>query len=158
MGLRGPQPKPSKIRELEGITKPCKMPEHEPKPKLATSTDCPVSLNPAQKLVWDSLAPELMRIGTLSLTDIPAFLRYIDLSIEYHEMQRQIDGKNYILVIRHEDGKPKNAKVMPQIQIRNEAMAHMLRLEQHFGMTPASRTRIMSILGGEDPLNDDPFA
>ncbi|RTL04026.1 phage terminase small subunit P27 family [Candidatus Dependentiae bacterium] len=158
MGLRGPQPKPSKLRELEGITKPCKMPVDEPKPKLATSADCPVALNPAQKLVWDSLAPELMRIGTLSLTDIPAFLRYIDLSIEYHEMQRQIDGKNYVLVIRNEDGKPKYATVMPQITIRNQAMANMLRLEQHFGMTPASRTRIMSILGGEDPLNDDPFA
>lgn len=158
MGNRGPAPKPSAIRVLEGITKPSKMPVAEPKPKIASNSDCPINLTPAQKLIWDSLAPELIRIGTLALTDIPAFIRYIDLSLEYHEMQRQIAGKNYILVIRNDEGVPKYASVMPQISIRNQALQNMLRLEQQFGMTPASRTRIMSILGGEDPNNDDPFA
>lgn len=158
MGQRGPAPKPTALRVFEGITKPSQMPKFEPKPKLASETDCPKVLTEKQKIWWDSLAPELIRIGTLSLTDIPAFMRYIDLCIEYEEMTKQIAEKNYILIIRNEDGTPKYATAMPQVNIKNQALSLLLKLEQQFGLTPASRTRIMTILGGGKGEEIDPFA
>lgn len=155
---QGRRPKPTALKLLEGTARRDRINEREPKPVLAKHTDCPVNLNEKQKLVWDSLAPELMRIGTLTLTDIPAFLRYVDMTIEYQEMQKQIDNKNYFHLIRDRLNRVKSIKVMPQVKIRNLALNELLRLESHFGMTPASRSRIITILGGEDAQKaGDPF-
>lgn len=147
MGTRGPQPKPRAIRELEGITKPSHYNQSEPLPKVST-IEPPIELTPQQRLIWDALAPELIRIGTLTIIDFPAFLRYINYSIEYNEMQRQIDNKNYIMIYRDEKGKARHVQILPQVTLRDRAAKHLLQLESHFGMTPASRTRVSAILGG----------
>lgn len=157
MGLRGKPPKPRAIRELEGISKPYQMNPAEPRPRLC-GVEPPVPLTPQQRLVWDALAPEMVRIGTLTLIDIPAFIRYIDLTLEYNEMQRQIAGRNYFFILRHEDGTPKYISVLPQVTIRDRAMVNLLKLEAQFGMTPSSRTRVIAILnGGEEADPSDPL-
>lgn len=155
---QGRRPKPTALKLLEGTYRQDRANFAEPKPTLARMIDCPVNLNEKQKLVWDSLAPELIRIGTLTLTDIPAFMRYIDMTLEYNEMQKQIDGKNYFHVVRDENNRVTTVKILPQIRLRNHALNELLRLESHFGMTPASRSRIITILGGEDAKKaGDPF-
>jgi P27 family predicted phage terminase small subunit len=156
MGLRGRAPKPRAIRELEGISKPYQLNQNEPRPRVC-SLEPPVPLNPNQRLVWDALAPEMVRIGTLTLVDVPAFLRYIDLTLEYNEMQRQIAGQNYFFIIRGEDGKAKYISTLPAVTIRNQALANLLKLEAQFGMTPSSRTRVTSALNGEEANTDDPL-
>lgn len=156
MGLRGPAAKPRAIRQLEGISRPSRLNPSEPEPKIS-SPEPPVPLDAKQRLVWDTLAPEMIRIGTLTLVDIPAFLRYIDLTIEHQEMQRQIDGRNYFFVIRNEDGTPKFITVAPQVTIRDRAAAALLKLEAQFGMTPSSRTRVQAALNGGGLNRDDPL-
>lgn len=155
---QGRRPKPTALKLLEGTARADRTNFREPKPVLARMADCPVNLTAEQKLIWDSLAPELIRIGTLTLTDIPAFMRYIDMSLEYNEMCKQIAGKNYFHVVRDRRDRIKAVKVMPQIRLRNNALNELLRLESHFGMTPASRSKIITILGGEDAKKaGDPF-
>lgn len=130
------------------------MNQNEPKPRVC-GLEPPIPLTPQQRLIWDSLAPEMIRIGTLTLLDIPAFVRYIDLTLEYNEMQRQIAGRNYFFIIRNEDGTPKYISTLPQVTIRNQALANLLKLEAQFGMTPSSRTRITAApSGGEENAND----
>lgn len=156
MGLRGKPPKPTAIRKLEGISKPYQLNRNEPQPR-PVGVEPPVPLTPQQRLIWDALVPEMTRIGTLTLVDIPAFLRYIDLTIEYNEMKRQIDGRNYFFIIRNEDGTAKYISTLPQVTIRDRALANLLKLEAHFGMTPSSRTRVQAALSGEGRDDDDPL-
>src|SRR5665213_2409034 len=68
MGARGPRPKPTALRVLEGNKGRRPMPQHEPAPP-AGMPSCPDFLNAYARGEWSRVAETLYSIGTLSQID-----------------------------------------------------------------------------------------
>lgn len=161
MGFRGPAPKPSVVRELEGNPSGRPLNAYEPRPNLISSIEPPEHLSQEGKNVWKALSQELIRIGLLSTIDIEAFSRYINYLLEYRDCQKAIDGK-YIITYKNPDGSPKYFQQNPYISLRNAAASNMLKLEREFGMTPAARVRMIALVNGNEGgngggSNSDPY-
>ena len=150
--MRGRLPKPLAIRKFENITKPSEMPKDVPFSRPLQMYEYPVELSVAQKLVWDSIAPELIRIKVLALADVPAFIRYINLSIEYKKAEQKIEEHGLVVATRT------TVKVSPYVQLRNSLAMQLLKYEEQFGMTPCSRNRVKGVPTGEEGDDGDLLA
>lgn len=157
MGLRGPPPKPTAIRRLEGNPSNRPLNEFEPMPQVLRKVDPPDNLPPGGELIWNALAPELIRLGLLTEIDLHAFTRYVRFLTEYYDAEKKIDGK-LVIAIRYPDSdKVKYFQQNPYISIRNNAAAQLNRLEQQFGLTPSARARMIGLLQGGGGTPDDPY-
>lgn len=142
MAPRGPKPKPSALKLIEGgkIDKD----GNEPLPVLALP-DPPSHLDDVAVAHWQEKAPELYRLGLLSDIDQGAlacmcmawstFVR----SAEMLKRMRTEDGRFDSLVIQ-----TKNLNIIqnPIIGTMNKAMADYVKYAAEFGMTPSARSRI----------------
>lgn len=148
MGIRGPQPKPTEIRLLEGNPSGRKINYQEPKPQRITEVEAPSHFTEAAVRVWKSLTDELARLNLLTVLDLEAVARYVDYLMEYRRARDEIKG---VLVIPYFEADGKTLRYMqqnPYIAIKNTAADKLLRLEQQFGMSPAARARIIAIADG----------
>ena len=111
--MRGPKPKPTRLKILAGNPGKRALPKLEPKPRgLAV---CPGWLNPVAVMVWEELAPGLKEVGLLTSADAEQFGVLCTLIAEYRG----------------------NTKGMPA-----NKLSLMKNLFAEFGMGPSARTRI----------------
>ena len=174
MGERGPQPKPTALRILEGNPSKRSLNKFEPKPNPVCSTPPPAYFSEYSKGCWNRAVEILGRIGVLTEADLPLLERYCDFLNDFRrarEFLSTVEGLWYPMyerdlngeICKTKDGKPiiKEMKVFPQLAQKLRVSEHLLRIEQHFGMTPAARSRIRLAPGtdpGATPPDDDPFA
>lgn len=144
MGLRGPAPRPSKLNELRGNPgKRAKRREPEPSP---ASTACPAWLEAEAKEEWNRVAPELGRLGLLTVVDLPAFAGYCQSYRRWREAERVVTdtikaGGMAMAVSQGLEG------------MARERLRLMKALAAEFGFTPASRSRVTAV----PPKEEDPF-
>lgn len=158
MGRRGPAPKPTALRLLEGNPSGRPVNQNEPKPQQVTSFEPPQDLPEEGKAVWKALSQELARIGLLTVVDLEAFYRYVKYLLEYREADKKIAGM-LVMPIRNPNGSIKYLMQNPYLSIRNQAADRLARLEQQFGMTPSARARMIGLVSGTyNPKDDeDPY-
>lgn len=157
MGLRGPPPKPTALRLLEGNPGKVKLNPNEPQPRRLTTVDPPADLGEEGKLVFNALSRELINCGLLSAVDLEPFARYVRLLVEYREADKQINGK-FVIPMRDKNGQFAYFIPNPWVAVRDRAMDRLLRLEREFGMTPASRVRMVALLNTSNPTAmSDPY-
>ena len=158
MGIRGPKPKPTALRLLEGNPSGRPINEREPKPKVLAKIDPPPYLSEAGKRVWADLSQVLIRVGLLTEADINPFARYIDYLLEYTEAMESIRNKPKVIPHRDQKGNVKYVTYNPYLAIRNKAHTFMCQLEAKLGLSPADRARMIGLAsgnGGEG--NEDPY-
>lgn len=141
MGKRGPAPKPTRLKVLEGTFRADRAPEAEVHYSEGVPS-CPAHLGPAAKEEWKRIIPELSKVpGLLQLVDRAVVAGYCsNFALWAHaEDKMREDG----LVVEYET---KGGAVMSQqtawVGIRNQALAQMLQYAQQLGFSPASRTRV----------------
>lgn len=149
MRKRGPAPKPTAVRLLEGNPGRLKINENEPKPRSYETYEPPSDLSEDGVIIWKHLSKELGRMGLLTIIDLEPFHRYVKLLCEYREVDRLIQGK-YMLPVRREDGSIKFMMQNPMLSIRNKMVAELNRAEQQFGMTPSARARMIGLIKGDN--------
>lgn len=160
MGLRGPPPKPTAIRVLEGNPSRRPLPTNEPKPTRLTRIDPPDDLPEEGKKVFSALSQELINCGVMTAVDVEAFLRYVKLLLEYRKADSEIGGK-FVFPVKDSKGQFSYFIPNPWVAVRDRALDRLLRLEREFGMTPASRVRMVALLTSDkperviDPYDDD---
>lgn len=165
MGLRGQQPKPTALRLLEGNPSQHALPENEPKPRTIEDADPPEWLSTEAKTYWRRLLPMLGAAGLVTEVDLLVLERYCDCLADWRSARDFLVERGSMFYPIY-DGPPdpatgvrpiKYLQEYPHVAKKLKMSEHLLRIEQHFGMTPAARTRI--ILGGADPeAPEDPFA
>lgn len=111
--MRGPPPKPTKLKQLAGNPGRRPLNAHEPQP--SGTAQRPDWLPLGARLVWDQYAPLLTRVGLLTAADADTFGRWCSLASEFRSAPAD----------------------MPASKI-----ARMDALEQRFGLDPSSRSRI----------------
>ena len=160
MGLRGPPPKPTALRLLEGNPARRPLNQNEPQPRKLSQVEPPADLSDEGKAVFRALSKELICCGLMTAVDVEPFYRYVKLLLEYRHADREVGGK-YVIPFKDKEGRLAYFLPNPWLSIRDKAMDRLLRLEKEFGMTPSSRVRMIAIMTNPDshevtdPYDDD---
>jgi P27 family predicted phage terminase small subunit len=94
---------------------------------------------------WHRVAPELYRLGLLTLVDVTALAAYCDAYGRWRTASEALakmaerDATCRALLVKNADG---NARQNPLVKIAARAAADMLRFAGEFGLTPVARARI----------------
>lgn len=143
MGTRGPKAKPSELKLLQGTYRADRAPDNEPKPdKPKTVPDPPTYFDVVAKKEWKRLAPELFKLGLLTLVDLTAFETYC---LSYGRLvaatksMKQAKGMFYEYTNK---AGATNYIPRPEIAVIQKESLVIKAFCAEFGLSPAARTRM----------------
>lgn len=139
MGYRGPAPKPTVIRRMEGNRSRRPYNENEPQPRVA-QPKCPEHLDEDARKEWRRLVRILMRIRVLTEADGIALGNLCQAYSTMIRAQKKLNESG--LMMKTPSGYVQQS---PLIGIINSSMHTITALVREFGLTPASRTRIQTV-------------
>ena len=126
--------------------------EHEPVPPKG-GIKRPTWLLPDAKKEWSRLAPALEAMGVLTLVDVQAFAGYCQAYARWKEAEEFITQHGSIF--KTPSG---YVQQVPQVSIAQQNLKIMHAFCSEFGLTPATRARIIAAGGGKDDVfSDDPM-
>ena len=150
MATRGRKPKPTALKLLEGNPGKRPLNTSEPIPPQG-EVKCPSGLLPEAKKEWKRLAPAMESMGILTLADEKAFAGYCQAYARWKEAEEFITQHGSIF--KTPSG---YVQQVPQVSIAQQNLKIMQSFCSEFGLTPATRARI--IAGGPDSgASDDPM-
>lgn len=146
MGARGPAPRPSALKILEGNPGHRPINRSEPKPR-PVAPKCPDWLDRRAKAEWRRISPELERLGLLTGIDMTAMAGYCQSYARWRQCQEVLakDG----LTFKTESG---YLMPRPEVAIGNRALIEVRAFCVQFGLTPSARARMQL---SEGPGDDD---
>ncbi|TSD88036.1 P27 family phage terminase small subunit [Mycobacterium sp. KBS0706] len=142
--MRGPRPKPTAIRRLEGTRSHKKQNHHEPQGRPGIPAP-PEDIGPAELRVWVRLGASLAAQGLLGIDDGPAYGALVELVARLDTVRdrlRQIeaqDGAAAALTAATAHG---GTMVHPLQAEWRRLNAAVQRAYSEWGMTPSGRTRV----------------
>ncbi len=136
MGLRGPAPKPTALKELQGNPGKRALNKSEPRP-AATLPRCPSHLSGEAKAEWRRVARTLHESGLLTQVDRAALAIYCQAWARWVKAEGQIQRHGE--VVKSAAG---NVMQNPYLSIANRAMKQMQLMARELGMTPSARSQI----------------
>lgn len=134
MGKRGPPPKPTALKKLQGTFRPDRAPSNEFKPAVGAPAK-PDYLDDIASAQWDRVVAQLSEHKVLATVDgaaLEAFCVNYSAAVRF---QKRADAKPMVKT-------PFGVKVNPAC---GEARKHWALVKQfgaEFGLTPSSRTRV----------------
>lgn len=148
MGHRGPPPKATALRLLNGNGAKRPLAEHEPHPDRGRPR-CAAWLPGEAKKVWRRVGGDLGRMGVLTIADGDVVIAY---ALTYSRWKAAVEflqkhGEMY--PIRDGNNQIKCMQQFPQVAIARNPLLVLRAYQQEFGLTPASRSRIS--LPAENP-------
>ena len=128
---------PTKLRVMRGNPAKRPLPVGEPAPaQLEQVPEPPAILGAAAEREWRRLAPELMRLGLLTVADLGMFTAYCQTFGRWYEAEQEL--KQQALATPNKGGQV-------WLRISESASKEMRQYASEFGLTPASRTRLTGI-------------
>ena len=104
----------------------------------------PSGLSPAAGTVWDEIVPQLDAAGMVTPVDGRAFARYCELFPVWDELLAFLRKSGHAHPIKNSKGEIVGVRPYPQLRMLLQVSEQLLRIEQHFGMTPAARARLIA--------------
>lgn len=153
MATKGRKPKPTAMKVLEGNPGKRPLNEHEPVPPKGVIR-CPTWLEPEAKKEWKRLAPALEAMGILTPVDISAFAGCCQAYARWKEAEEFITRHGSIFQT------PSGyVQQVPQVSIAQQNLKIMQSFCSEFGLTPATRSRIIandpnSVIVVDDPMEN----
>lgn len=138
MAVRGRKPKPTFLKLFEGNPGKRPLNDREPKPPEGMP-ECPVWLEPEAKNEWRRLARIMSRMGVLTLVDKAAFANYCQAYARWKEAEEYISQNGP--TVTTSSG---YVQQIPQVNIALSYSKLMTKIASEFGLTPASRSRIIA--------------
>ena len=143
---KGRRPVPDSLKMIRGTFRKDRVNKNAPNPALV----CPKpskSLNDKEQKVWDELAPMLFNLGVLTEMDIVALTLLCRDIAMYRECLAIVNKEGMVIKMVGSQGQTV-LKVNPSYTIQRQLAGDILQMLREFGMTPASR---MKIVVGEKP-------
>lgn len=138
MGKRGPSPKPTNLKVLQGNPGKRELNENEPKYNSSEELLKPPSyLSNYGKKEWKRISPLLLKNGLLTEADVSALAAYCQAYNRWLEAEKLIRTYGYTAMT--DKG---NIIQRPEVGIANKAMDEMLKYGKEFGLTPSSRSSL----------------
>lgn len=147
------RPTPTRILEARGSWR-AKIRPDEPQPALAMP-EPPKFLKPADKKYFREMVNQLFACGIMTVADSGSFTRYITSFGRWLAAERELaEGAPTHHEIRDELGNIKNVVMSKAYSTVCKEHLTLLKLEQEFGLTPASRPRLQSTKAQQDPVQE----
>ena len=146
MGRRGPPPKPTHLKLLAGNPGKKPLNTREPSPKKGIPR-CPEWLTEDAKLAFRRLTETLKDMGIVSLSDRDAMTSYAQVYSLWKEMSLFIQKHGVGYPIKDDKGNLKGFGQFPQVAVQRNCLVLMKAYQQEFGLTPASRSRVVRPAG-----------
>ena len=138
MAQGGRKPKPTALKELEGNPGKRQLNSNEPKPK-AKAPSCPKWLDDDAKKEWRRLSKQMEQMGILTEIDMAAFAGYCQAYSRWKAAEEFISKHGSI--VKTPSG---YWQQVPQVSIAQQYLKQMQKFCEQFGLTPASRSRIVA--------------
>lgn len=143
MGQRGPAPKPTALKILEGNPGKQKLNTEEPKPPVpATVPKPPKRLMPEAKKEWKRLAPSMVAMGLLTEVDLAAFAELCQNYAYYLAVDAEIMSRGEKGPIALQKTPSGYLQQHPLLSLRRQYYDTWRKSLADFGLTPASRSRL----------------
>jgi len=156
MGRRGPPPKPTAIRKLQGNPGHRPLNDREPEPRPDTPR-CPSWLTDEAKVVWRRMVPELRVMGVLTAADGDALAAYCQTFARWKAAEEFLAKHGEVYPLKDDQGRIRCMQQFPQVSISRNLL-HLLRnYQREFGLTPSARSRIAVGGGAAEPSEFDRF-
>ena len=145
---RGTKPKPTRLKLLAGNPGRRPLNEREPQPPLPpTLPKPPKHLSREGRAEWLRVGGMLLRTRVLTEADLTALSAYATVYGRWMQAELEIKRKGILVPA----GKGSEIRVQnPMLPVANKAFQQMSQLLGEFGLTPSSRTRIISSPASED--------
>ena len=131
MGKRGPRPTPTPILKLRGSTQARYRPEEvQPSPGAPARPDW---LEGEALAKWNALAPELSRLGLLTVVDGEAFAAYCSAWAELRHATETLEREGHYI------GEGGLKRSHPAVAQQRSAWTALQRLGSLFGLSPSDR-------------------
>lgn len=138
---RGPVPTPTEILLARGSTVPRRSRTREPKPGNPLGSP-PKRLNKQEKAIWREIAADLRDMHVGKQPDRRVLERYCVEFCLWWKATEFVKQYGISYPLKDENGKVKCFMQWPQVAEMHRRGATLLRIEQEFGLTPASRARL----------------
>lgn len=142
MGKRGPAPRPSHLRALEGAREDS-LNRDEPLPTELAVIVPPVVLSVDAQAVWDRLAPDLIVKRVLTAWDVDAFSAYCRAVALFNGAASEVDRDGAAT-----DRPYRGSVASPAFRAMVAAEKMMSSIGQRFGLTPGDRAQLKVDHGG----------
>jgi P27 family predicted phage terminase small subunit len=150
MGSRGPSPKPTALRILQGNPGKIRLNGREPQPAKAPPVlDPPSWMDKEATEAFKRLRPQL---PWLTFADLDLFTAYCVAYSRWREAETYISQVGVSFIIKGENGEVKYIQQRPEVAIAKNYFAQMHTAGAALGLSPAARTRIHS---EEQPPSDE---
>lgn len=130
MGKRGPAPKATNLKILEG--NPSKRPLNNDEPQPEQGAVCPTWLSKKAKKEWHRLAPILESCGILTRADEDTLAAYCDALVNFKRCTKLLEVGDLV-----EDG-----KVNPMIRAQRNYAELLTKFGTRLGLSPSDRTSL----------------
>ena len=152
MGKRGPPPKPTRLRVLEGNPSKRALNDREPEPPAGLPR-CPKELDRAARAEWRRVGSALEEMGVVTQVDGAVLAAYCALYSRWLQAESQI--KKHGMLVRSPNG---HLTQSPYLNIANRCLEKMRGFLQELGLTPASRSQVAVLpsgTAGRNPFLED---
>jgi P27 family predicted phage terminase small subunit len=140
---KGRKKLPSKIKEMQGTSVPCRTLENEMQVDVVSNVpEAPEWLSEIGKEEWKKVSEQLFNIGMLHKVDLQLIAAYCNEMSLYIETETMLRNKGRIQAFRNADGSLKHAQAVPYQKIAKDALNSALKLATQFGLTPVARASI----------------
>ena len=147
MGLRGPAPAPTAVKELRKTRKD-RINLDEPKARGGLP-EPPDSLRGLALEIWEYTIEELRVMRVMSYADRDSLVAYCE-AVATHRRASDLLASQDVLV-----DSPRGFIKNPLLQIQRDAASLMKQFAAEFGLTPRARSEIkMQDVGGSDVRED----
>ena len=136
MGQRGPAPKPTQIKVLQGTFRPDRS-HGEVFPDVSSDLSPPDHLSEPAHEKWLELAPVLTRNGLLSECDLDTLALYCETWVRWRTTEEALQREG--MTTTAQSG---YKQVSPYYTIASKSQAELRALADRLGMNPSARTRI----------------
>lgn len=140
MGLRGPVPTPSAVKQARGTYRADRAARNEAKPTGKPS--CPAWMNADAKREFRRVVKMLAAMGLVGAADGNALTRYAVTWCRWRQAVQMIEKGGEVAVYKDENGKVKAIQPSAFNSIARSLAEELSRLEMQLGMNPAARSRI----------------
>lgn len=140
MGRRGPKPKPTHLRVLEGNPSKRPLNTNEPKP-APIAPQCPDWLDDEAKAEWNRVEPELERLGLLTVVDGTALAGYCQTYARWRQAEEILQKHGLTMEIMTKGGGT-YLQQRPEVAIAQKSLQLIKAFCAEFGLTPSARSRM----------------
>jgi P27 family predicted phage terminase small subunit len=146
--MRGPPPKPTALKRVQGTYRRDRAARNEPRPPPGLPP-CPRDLSPVARREYRRLGKQLLASGLMTEVDRPMLANLAAIWARWLAAERELERSG--VVVRSPTGYPVTS---PFLHVANACLKQLRLLLSEFGCSPASRTRISV---AEMEKLDDPF-